>query len=373
MSGVLDAILTQKRREIEALKARSRAAPAAGVLASRGGEVVSRLRRGAGELRLLTEIKRKSPSAGPLSTVLSVAERARVYASGGVAMISVLADETFFDGSWAYVAEARREVGDVLVLAKEFVLDELQISEAAAVGADSVLLIVRCLDAARLKPLVDDARAKGLEPLVEIVDEAELDLALAAGASVIGVNARDLDTLKMDAARSARVLSRIPESCVRLHLSGVKSADDVAAGLKRHARIWTVMGWSTEFFRCGRHRVLGFDSMQAFVDQFMTGYFGPMDPNNLLTMAWKWQRGDVSRHTGGDLAEALGRIKAKTFVMPISHDMFFPPSDCVAEQQLIPNSEFRPVSSIDGHLALFGTDAHAIAEVDSRLRELLTR
>ncbi|WP_298625438.1 alpha/beta fold hydrolase [uncultured Zoogloea sp.] len=149
------------------------------------------------------------------------------------------------------------------------------------------------------------------------------------------------------------------------------SAADVAAGLKRHAKIWTVMGWSTEFFRGGRHRVLGFESVQAFVDQFMTGYFGPMDPNNLLAMAWKWQRGDVSRHTGGNLAEALGRIKAKTYVMPISHDMFFPPSDCVAEQQLIPNSEFRPVSSIDGHLALFGTDAHAIAEVDSHLRELL--
>ena len=149
------------------------------------------------------------------------------------------------------------------------------------------------------------------------------------------------------------------------------SAADVAAGLKRHAKIWTVMGWSTEFFRGGRHRVLGFESVPAFVDQFMTGYFGPMDPNNLLTMAWKWQRGDVSRHTGGNLAEALGRIKAKTYVMPISHDMFFPPSDCVAEQQLIPNSEFRPVSSIDGHLALFGTDAHAIAEVDSHLRELL--
>lgn len=149
------------------------------------------------------------------------------------------------------------------------------------------------------------------------------------------------------------------------------SAADVAAGLKRHAKLWTVIGWSTEFFRCGRHRVLGFESVQAFVDQFMTGYFGPMDPNNLLAMAWKWQRGDVSRHTGGNLAEALGRIKAKTYVMPISHDMFFPPSDCVAEQQLIPNSEFRPVSSIDGHLALFGTDAHAIAEVDSHLRELL--
>ena len=149
------------------------------------------------------------------------------------------------------------------------------------------------------------------------------------------------------------------------------SPDEVAAGLKRHAKLWTVMGWSTEFFRGGRHRVLGFESMQAFVDQFMTGYFGPMDPNNLLAMAWKWQRGDVSRNTGGNLVEALGRIRAKTYVMPISHDMFFPPSDCLAEQQLIPNSEFRPLASIDGHLALFGTDANCIAELDSHLKELL--
>ncbi|HAY28257.1 MAG TPA: hypothetical protein DCY47_12365 [Candidatus Accumulibacter sp.] len=146
---------------------------------------------------------------------------------------------------------------------------------------------------------------------------------------------------------------------------------EVAAGLRRHAKLWTVMGWSTEFFRGGRHRVLGFENMAAFVDQFMTGYFGPMDPNNLLCMAWKWQRGDVSRHTGGDLAQALGRIKAKTFVMPISHDMFFPPSDCLAEQQFIPGSEFRPLTSIDGHLALFGTDANAVSEVDANLRALL--
>jgi len=70
--------------------------------------------------------------------------------------------------------------------------------------------------------------------------------------------------------------------------------------------------------------------------QFMEAYFGVMDPNDLLTMAWKWQRGDVSRHTGGDLAAALGRITAKTLVLPISHDMFFSPEDCAAEQALIP-------------------------------------
>jgi homoserine O-acetyltransferase len=149
------------------------------------------------------------------------------------------------------------------------------------------------------------------------------------------------------------------------------SSLDVADGLKRHAKMWTVMGWSTEFFRAGRHRALGFDSMQAFVDNFMTGYFAPMDPNDLLAMAWKWQRGDVSRHTGGDLAAALGRIKAKTFVMPISHDMFFPPADCLAEQKLIQGSEFRPIASIDGHLALFGTDPEFLAQIDTHLTELL--
>jgi homoserine O-acetyltransferase len=146
---------------------------------------------------------------------------------------------------------------------------------------------------------------------------------------------------------------------------------DVAAGLKRHAKLWTVMGWSTEFFRQGRHKALGFDSMQAFVDNFMTGYFAPMDPNNLLLMAWKWQRGDVSRHTGGDLAAALGRIQAKTWVMPISHDMFFPPQDCQVEQRLIPGSEFRPIASIDGHLGLFGTDSKLLAQLDTNLQALL--
>ena len=149
------------------------------------------------------------------------------------------------------------------------------------------------------------------------------------------------------------------------------SPAEVAEGLRRHAKIWTVMGWSTEFFRLRRYTALGFDSMQGFVDQFMTGYFAPMDPNNLLLMAWKWQHGDVGRHTGGDLAAALGRIRAKTYVMPISHDMFFPPSDCEAEQKLIPGSEFRPLKSIDGHLGLFGTDADLLSRLNATLSELL--
>jgi len=84
-----------------------------------------------------------------------------------------------------------------------------------------------------------------------------------------------------------------------------------------------------------------------------------------------WQRGDVSRHTGGDLRAALSRIKAKTFVMPMSSDMFFPPADCQAEWRLIPDAEFRPIQTIDGHLALFGADPNALGQLDKHLGELL--
>ena len=150
-----------------------------------------------------------------------------------------------------------------------------------------------------------------------------------------------------------------------------KSSEDVREGLLRHAKMWAVMGWSTHFFQENRHKALGFSSLDDFITNFMFAYFAPMDPNDLLCMAWKWQRGDVSRLTGGDLRAALGRIKAKTFVMPMSSDMFFPPDDCQAEWRLIPDAEFHPIKTVDGHLALFGADANAIAQIDKHLGDLL--
>lgn len=150
-----------------------------------------------------------------------------------------------------------------------------------------------------------------------------------------------------------------------------KDAGEVRAGLRRHAKLWGVMGWSTEFYQQDRPAALGFSSLEDFVTNFMDGFFGVMDPNALLCMAWKWQHGDVSRHTGGDLKAALGRIRAKTFVMPIETDMFFPPADCAAEQKLIPGSELRVIKSIDGHLALFGADAGYAPQIDRHLSELL--
>ena len=146
---------------------------------------------------------------------------------------------------------------------------------------------------------------------------------------------------------------------------------EVHQGLRRHAEIWATMGWSTEFYKQECWKDLGFSSVQDFLTTFMFGYFGAMDPNDLLSMAWKWQRGDVSRHTGGDLEAALGKIKAKMFVMPIDEDMFFPPKDCEAEQKLVPDSEFRIIKSIHGHLGLFGTDTNYIGQVDNHLDELL--
>ena len=150
-----------------------------------------------------------------------------------------------------------------------------------------------------------------------------------------------------------------------------KSNADVTDGIKRHAHIWAVMGFSTEFWKQEVWRVLEFESKEAFLEGFLEPYFLAMDPNDLLTMAWKWQRGDVARHTGGDLAAALGRITAKTFVIPIDEDMFFPPRDCRAEQELVPGSELRIVEDVLGHLGLFGVAPTYMPQIDRYLGELL--
>ena len=150
------------------------------------------------------------------------------------------------------------------------------------------------------------------------------------------------------------------------------SHTEVADGLKRHADIWAVMGLSTEFYQQEKWRMFGVETAEQFTNGFLQPLFQSLDPNSLLTMGWKWQRGDVSRHTNGDLAAALGRIKAKVMVMPIDEDMFFPVRDCAAEQALIPNSELKIISSICGHFGLFGADgAEYFNQIDQHLSELL--
>lgn len=187
------------------------------------------LARAAGQpLRLIAEIKRRSPSAGALDCTLSPAERGARYEAAGAHMISVLTDETFFDGAFAHLTEVRAAT-TVPLLCKEFVIDERQLDAARAHGADAVLLIVRCLDGARLATLVAAAHARDLVPLVEIANEREARLALDAGAELIGVNARDLDTLAMNPALAQAVLASLPKTVTRVHLSGLATPRDVRA------------------------------------------------------------------------------------------------------------------------------------------------
>jgi indole-3-glycerol phosphate synthase len=225
---LLGDIVANKRRELGALGSRARAGPA-----RRPIDAVRALRRRAGDpLRLIAEVKRRSPSAGALSQSLSPGARALAYAEAGAAMVSVLCDEAYFDGSWEHVTAARLRLDEagraVPVLAKEFVVDERQIAEARDRGADALLLIARIVDAPDLARLARAARDHGVEPLIEVFDEQELQAALAAEARIVAVNARDLDTLAMDAARAARVCAAIPPEVVAVHLSGLREAGDIA-------------------------------------------------------------------------------------------------------------------------------------------------
>lgn len=148
---------------------------------------------------------------------------------------------------------------------------------------------------------------------------------------------------------------------------------DVRAGMDRMAKIVANQGWSREFYQEERWRsVLGMSSLADFINGVMKAYFEPMDPNALLAQMWKWQRADVARQTQGDLALALGRITARTFVMPIDHDLFFPPNECAADQALIRDAELRLIASKEGHFALNGFEPTYIAQVDQHLRDLLS-
>jgi homoserine O-acetyltransferase len=169
---------------------------------------------------------------------------------------------------------------------------------------------------------------------------------------------------------------------VRMHEDAIKSDPawnngfyesprDVQLGLRRHGQVWSVMGATQELYKREAWRDAGFSSLDDFNRRFWDAWFISMDPNNLLCMAWKWRHGDVSLHTDGDLAAALGRIKAKTFVMPFAGDMFFPVQDHIDEQALIPGSELRVIDTLWGHFGMFCMTDEDRQVMDDNLRDLL--
>jgi len=176
---------------------------------------------------LVAEVKRRSPSAGTIREDLDPADRAERYARHGAAAVSVLTDGPFFGGSLADLEAVVRRV-PVPVLRKDFILEEVQILEARVAGAAAVLLIVRALPDSRLRALLGFASGVGLDALVEVHTAAELESALAAGAGIVGVNSRDLDTFRIDVGAAWSLLGSVPPDRVAIAESGMATVADVA-------------------------------------------------------------------------------------------------------------------------------------------------
>lgn len=183
--------------------------------------------RAAPGVAVIAEVKRASPSKGPLATIADPAALAGHYAAGGACAVSVLTEGQRFQGSLADL-DAVRAVVAVPVLRKDFVVDPYQVLESRAHGADLVLLIVAALAQPRLVALREQVEALGMTALVEVHDEDETRRALDAGARVVGVNARDLKTLQVDRAVFGRLRPLIPDRLVTVAESGIRNADDVA-------------------------------------------------------------------------------------------------------------------------------------------------
>jgi indole-3-glycerol phosphate synthase len=175
---------------------------------------------------VIAEVKRRSPSKGALADIADPAGLARCYADGGAAAISVLTEQRRFGGSLADLLAVRAAV-DVPLLRKDFMVSDYQVLEARAAGADLVLLIVAALDDPTLRRLHDLAGELGLTVLVEVHDEAETERAVALGAPLIGVNARNLKTLEVDPTAFARLAPLVPDDRVLVAESGVTGVDDV--------------------------------------------------------------------------------------------------------------------------------------------------
>jgi len=178
-------------------------------------------------LSVIAEIKRRSPSRGDLAPGLVPSVVAKAYESGGAACLSVLTDEAYFGGSVADLAEARASV-DIPVLRKDFTVSSNDVCDARIMGADAVLLIVAALTDAELTTYLSLAADVGIDALVEVHDRDEAARALSAGATIVGVNARDLRTFDVDLPGAAALIAGLPNSVVRVAESGIKSPADAA-------------------------------------------------------------------------------------------------------------------------------------------------
>jgi indole-3-glycerol phosphate synthase len=226
--SVLDEILEGVRAD---LAARQRAVPLDSLKEAAGKAPAPRNVVAAfkgGDVAVIAEVKRASPSKGALAAIADPAALAMDYEAGGARVISVLTEQRRFGGSLEDLA-AVREAVQVPVLRKDFIVSSYQLWEARAYGADMVLLIVAALEQNALVSLVERALSIDLVPLVEVHTEEELDRALDAGARVLGVNARNLATLEVDRSVFGRLAPRVPEGVLKIAESGIRGPHDLLA------------------------------------------------------------------------------------------------------------------------------------------------
>ncbi|MBI3323837.1 MAG: indole-3-glycerol phosphate synthase TrpC [Candidatus Omnitrophica bacterium] len=225
--NVLEDILAHKRQEVAAAK--QRCAPAELEKRLRAHEPTRSFRaaiRKPGRVALIAELKRKSPSKGMLRERFDPVSLAQELQDAGAAALSVLTDERYFGGHLEFLRDVQAFT-EIPVLRKDFVIDAYQVYEAAYYQADAALLIVRILDDAVLAECLETAHVLGLDALVEVHGEEDLTRALAAGARIIGINHRDLQSFTMDHELSARLAPQIPKDKIIVAESGVTSPDDI--------------------------------------------------------------------------------------------------------------------------------------------------
>jgi indole-3-glycerol phosphate synthase len=227
MPTVLDRIVASKREEIASAKTR-RDIGSLIQAALQGPEIRSFIDalRGHQDVRLIAEVKRASPSKGTIRPHFEPVEIALAYQAGGAAAISVLTDEPFFQGRLDYLTNIRNRV-ELPLLRKDFILDEYQVYEARAAGADAVLLIAECLDGNELKDLYQLIEHLDMTALIELYDPKHLDRVLATGTKLVGINNRDLHTFAVDLEHVIRLRKEIPEDVTVVAESGIFTAADV--------------------------------------------------------------------------------------------------------------------------------------------------